>query len=97
MFFPSGDNHYTSVSKEDSDPEENNDKEDKAEDDKEKDEDDKKESAASPHSLKVSPGNFSDLEELLFCRSPNQIKVEISVDQPQSFTLSFIYFNCRRH
>ena len=85
MFFPSGENQFTSVSKEDSDPEENNDKEDKAEDDKEKDEDDKKESAASPHSLKVSPGNFSDLEELLFCRSPNQIKVETGEHKVELF------------
>ena len=76
-FFPSGDNQYTTVSKEESDQEENNEKEDKAEDDKEKDEDDKKESAASAHTMKVSPGNFSDLEELLFCRSANQIKVEM--------------------
>ena len=97
MLFPAGETQYTSVSKEDSEPEENNEKGEKAEEEKEKDENEKKESAASAPTLKVSPGNFSDLEELLFCRSPNQIKVEISADQPQSFTLSFIYFNCRRH
>ena len=97
FFLPLGETQYTHASKEDSDHEENAEKGDKAEDEKEKDEDDKKLSAASPPTLKVSPGNFSDLEELLFCRSPNQIKVEISADQPQSFTLSFIYFNYRRH
>ena len=85
MFFPAGETQYTNVSKEDSDQEEDTEKGDGAEDEKEKAEADKKQSTASAHTLKVSPGNFSDLEELLFCRSPNQIKVEIT-EQPQSFT-----------
>ena len=77
MFFPPGETQYSSASKDDSEVEENEDKGDKeAEEEKEKDEEHKKESGAPPPPLKVSPGNFSDLEELLFCRSPNQIKVE---------------------
>ena len=80
-FFPAGETQYSNASKEDSDQEENTEQGDGAEDEKEKAEADKKQSTASAHTLKVSPGNFSDLEELLFCRSPNQIKVNIT-EQP---------------
>ena len=83
MFFPPGETQYSSASKEDSEPEENEDKGDKeVDEEKEKLQEDKKESAPPPPPVKVSPGNFSDLEELLFCRSPNQIKVETGDHRP---------------